>query len=184
MKKHPLLNYLTKKKLIQQLIADVESHDVSTSFLLTETSSAFKHVLISLLRGQLQDKFICFTSTPEKASELYFDLSSMIDEDKLHLLALPEHHLHLLHEDIDPEVLRTVDTLLAFNKSESGILILPVHLLALQYPGPKTLEEHSISIQRGKSVPFKQFTNSLMFQGFERKDYVSQQGEISIRGRT
>lgn len=182
MKKHPLLNYLTKKKTIQQLIADVESHDIAHSFLLTETSSAFKHVLISLLRGQLQDKFICFTSTPEKASELYFDLSAMIDEDKLHLLALPEHHLHLLHEDIDPEVLRTVDTLLAFNKSESGILILPIHLLELQYPAPKTLEEHSISIQRGKSVPFKQFTNSLMFQGFERKDYVSQQGEISIRG--
>lgn len=182
MKKHPLLQHLSKKNTIQQLIADAKGIENRTPLYISDTSSAYKHVLMSLLRGQIQDKIIYLTSSAEKASEVYFDLSSMLDEEILHLLALPEHHLHLLHEDIDPEVLRTVDTLLAFNKSEKGILILPMHLLELQYPAPKALEQHSISIKRGAMIPFKQFTNSLMFQGFERKDYVSQQGEISIRG--
>lgn len=182
MKKHPLLQHLLKKQAVQQFIKEIAGIQNNTPIHVSDTSSAFKHVLISLLREKIEGKFVCITSSPEKASEMFFDMSSFMPEDQLHLLALPDHHIHLLHEDIDPEILKTVDTLLAFNKNDNGILILPQTLLNLQYPEPKTLEKHSISIARGATIPFKQFTNSLMFQGFERKDYVSQQGEISIRG--
>jgi hypothetical protein len=81
MKKHPLLQHLSKKKYIQQLISDVGEIDIDTPLYISDTSSAFKHVILSLLRGQIHEKIICLTSSAEKASEVYFDLSSMIDEE-------------------------------------------------------------------------------------------------------
>jgi len=182
MKKHPVLSYLVKHKQIKELIDLFSKHDFSKQFILEDTTSSLKSALTTLLWEQSSSSFVIITSHAEQASELYFDLSSMIDEQSLYLLALPEHHIHLLHEDIDPEILKTVDTLLGFTRNPKGILILPKDLLNLSFPPPSSLKQNSISIQRGQSVPFKNFTNSLMLHGFERKDYVSQQGEISIRG--
>lgn len=182
MKKHPLLTFLKKNKEVKQLFSLIDKHDFAQPFVFDQTGGSLQHALHALLWEHVESPLIVFTSTPEHAAEMYFDLSSMIDSEYLHLLALPEHHIHLLHEDIDPDTLRTVDTLLGFSRSSKGLLILPINLLALSFPPPSSLQQHSISIQRGNTIPFKSFTNSLMLHGFERKDYVSQQGEISIRG--
>ncbi|MGA1415397.1 MAG: hypothetical protein ACO323_10205, partial [Candidatus Kapaibacteriota bacterium] len=112
MKKHPVLSYLVKHKQIKELIDLFSKHDFSKQFILEDTTSSLKSALTTLLWEQSSSSFVIITSHAEQASELYFDLSSMIDEQSLYLLALPEHHIHLLHEDIDPEILKTVDTLL------------------------------------------------------------------------
>ena len=171
-----------KKPQIKEFLERFEKHDFLHPFYIEETSSAFKSVLISLIREKETTPIVIIASDADRASELYFDLSSLVPSDTLHLLAIPEHHIHLLHEDIDPEILKTVDTLLSFNKTDQGILILHPQLLSLQFPEPSSILEHAISLKKGGSISFKSFTNSLMLQGFERKDYVSQQGEIAIRG--
>lgn len=182
MKKHPLLTFLSKNKEIKSLFSSIRTYDFTKPYVLNHTSGSLQHALHALLWDYGTSPLIVITSTPEQAAQIFFDLSSMIGDEYLYLLALPEHHIHLLHEDIDPDTLRTVDTLLGFSRSSKGILITPIDLLSLSYPPPTSLKQHSISIQREKTIPFKNFTNSLMLHGFERKDYVSQQGEISIRG--
>jgi transcription-repair coupling factor (superfamily II helicase) len=179
MKKHPLLTFLSKNKEIKSLFSSIRTYDFTKPYVLNHTSGSLQHALHALLWDYGTSPLIVITSTPEQAAQIFFDLSSMIGDEYLYLLALPEHHIHLLHEDIDPDTLRTVDTLLGFSRSSKGILITPIDLLSLSYPPPTSLKQHSISIQRGKTIPFKNFTNSLMLHGFERKDYVSQQGEIN-----
>ena len=182
MKTHPVIATLQKHKKIKDILALIEKHDFTSPFTLQDTTPSLKNILTALLWFHGDNPMIIITSDSEQASETYFDLSSMIDDEYLHLLALPEHQLHLLHEDIDPNILKTVDTILGFTRLSKGILIVPKELLKLTYPPPSSLEKNSISIKRGDNLPFKNFTNSLMLHGFERKDYVSQQGEISIRG--
>lgn len=182
MKTHPVIATLQKHKKIKDILALIEKHDFTSPFTLQDTTPSLKNILTALLWFHGDNPMIIITSDSEQASETYFDLSSMIDDEYLHLLALPEHQLHLLHEDIDPNILKTVDTILGFTRLSKGILIVPKELLKLTYPPPSSLEKNSISIKRGDNLPFRNITNSLMLQGFERKDYVSQQGEISIRG--
>ncbi|MGB9851880.1 MAG: transcription-repair coupling factor [Candidatus Kapaibacteriota bacterium] len=78
--------------------------------------------------------------------------------------------------------LNIYEKLLQFSKSIESILIVTPEILDFSVPKPKAFFEERLEIAVGMSFPYETFIGNLVLKGFERKDFIEEQGDIAVRG--
>lgn len=118
---------------------------------------------------------------PEVVSAWYHDLASMIPHSSI--AAFPEtskaksainHH----HD----EMARIVDVVSTIEKSPLAVVIATPASFHVPLPKSDSVQHNSLRIARGETRSFEDLTTHLLLNGFERRDFVAQPGDIAIRG--
>jgi transcription-repair coupling factor (superfamily II helicase) len=118
---------------------------------------------------------------PVVVSAWYHDLASMVPHTSI--AAFPEasktrtaisHH----HEDMA----RIVDVVSTIEKSPLAIIIATPASFSVPLPKPESVVHNSMKLKRGDTQGFDELTTHLLLNGFERRDFVAQPGDIAVRG--
>lgn len=66
--------------------------------------------------------------------------------------------------------------------AEPLVIVATAESLLFPVPAPKHVIEHSITLERGKQYGFETLIDSLLLNGFNRKDFVETTGDVAVRG--
>ncbi|MFN5866976.1 MAG: transcription-repair coupling factor [Candidatus Kapaibacterium sp.] len=149
-------------------------------------------VLTKTLRGSLKSlvtasahmhakRRMMIVCAPEVVSAWYHDLATIIPHTAV--AAFPEisktrsainHH----HEDMA----RIVDVVTTIEKSAVSVVIATPASFLIPLPRREAVVINTLQLRRGDTRGFEDLTTHLLLNGFERRDFVAQPGDIAIRG--
>ncbi|HRP02348.1 MAG TPA: transcription-repair coupling factor [Candidatus Kapabacteria bacterium] len=145
-------------------------------------SGASKSFLIKKI-NELYNKNIFIITPDNDVSDEYFnDLCSIVGEEFVSIVKEPKYTFKSKVEDNQESLDWLIEGLTRNQNKEKSFIIVSQNLIDYQLPNPSTVNSSRVHIKKGNSYSFDNFIKTIMLNGFERKDYVSYQGEISIRG--
>ena len=103
-----------------------------------------------------------------------------INEDFLSILS--EERRKYSDIAISNDVSSLIDGLSKAQNKQQSFLIATYDTLAMKMPKPVTIQENKMTIKRGDEVNFSDFTKSFLLNGFQKEFFVSEPGDIAIRG--
>ena len=117
-----------------------------------------------------------------QAQQLYDDLTGFISEEEVHLYPVNE----LIASEIaiaSPELRsQRIESLMAWSKNKSGILIAPVAALKRILPPPDYWEKYQLPFKLGEGIDVEAYLSSLVDMGYNHASMVTSPGEFSRRG--
>ncbi|MBM2813492.1 MAG: transcription-repair coupling factor [Ignavibacteria bacterium] len=196
--KHFVANFInmTQKK-IKNNLADI-SLRISESRVLDKLQQQFeqgkKSVSIKHLHGasaaaltaalwQLNKKqFFLICSNNSSAEDWYHDLKLFLDDADIVFLTNQNKSMrfHTIPEQMESSNL--LDGISAIQCNETSIIITTPAIFDVNFPKPDSVLDSKISIRKGQAIDFTDFVTNLCLDGFERKDYVTSSGDLSVRG--
>lgn len=141
-----------------------------------------KSILIYLLRKQIENRrFVILVPNEDVLNKYATDLQSFFDISNIFPITTFSYSQfrQIPNERLE---LNIYEKLIQFTQHKDGILILTPEVLDFPVPKPKTFVEERIELACGKSFNYENFISNLILKGFERKDFVEQQGDIAVRG--
>jgi transcription-repair coupling factor (superfamily II helicase) len=169
---------LAYTKLIEAGEVLKKSRDLSVKFLPASLPSIF----ISLLSEQIKSPLLIFCDDAKSAKSLYSDLAQQFDENKLSLLVEPQKSVKSVLDDHEGLLGWLVEGLSVLLKYDNSIAIATPDILSIKVPTSDSLVKSYISIKKGETLNFQDFTTKLQLEGFEKSDYVEKEGQIAVRG--
>ena len=140
-------------------------------------------VLADLLETQ-GGPLIALLAESESADYLRSDLEQLLGSDDRVLFLPPTGQ-----EPYDPEKLtdtlplvQRADALGRLRAGFTGILVTSVEAISELVPLPETVSDETLAVHVGDEVPPETLTERLTGQGFELVEFVSEPGEIALRG--
>ncbi len=127
-------------------------------------------------------KILIIAENREQAKEWIVDLENLLGSERLALFAEPERNFHYSAEQLDNRVVSIVDALAVVERYPDAIAAASPEAFGFQLPAPKSVVEHVVALKRGMKLPFQEFIRNLMLQGFDRKDFVENHGDLAVRG--
>lgn len=118
----------------------------------------------------------------EEAENWLHDIKIFTYNREIALLVEPKHNVRLKVEHLEEPVLWLIDGLSVIQKSDSFIAITTPDIFEKRIPPPADINLNRINLCKGQEEDYINFINSLMENGYDRKDFVAVQGDISIRG--
>ncbi|MCX7737009.1 MAG: transcription-repair coupling factor [Candidatus Kapabacteria bacterium] len=195
---------LSDKLRFEKIVKDLElkfydftNLKVSTlnSFKIKGLSGSLKSFLLSHFWKETKYNFIIITDSVEEADNRYYDLVSLIDDDYLIRLfekkfdVFSNPHLPLNETLILDSVFKINNIRISDkpNKDEklrkqNYIAVALPNILNAKFPNLDVLKDYHKVLRKGDEVNQEEFTSDLALNGFERVEFVSQQGEFSVRG--
>lgn len=174
---------------------------VALAHILTEKSPALTHIqgvqasALSVIFASLAERthpvprpFLFIMDDEEEAGYLYHDLHQMLgDKRALFYPSAYRRAVKYAQRDTANEILRTevLNRLTSWESgTEDGPLFIVSHPSALsERVAPKqSMEERTLKIRINESYDLTELSKRLLEIGFQRKDYVYEPGEFSIRG--
>ncbi|MCX7908825.1 MAG: transcription-repair coupling factor [Ignavibacteria bacterium] len=172
--------YLFEKAVNFSKIKEIVANGTDCGIRFLHGSS--KSFVIYLLRKNFPNKrFILLVPDEETLNKFALDLNSFFGLQNVLLLTsfsiskfrqIPNEKLEL----------SIYEKLYQYSNHNDSILILTPEILDFQVPKPKTFAEERIELALGMSFPYDSFIGNLILKGFERKDFVEEQGDIAVRG--
>ncbi|MBP1970358.1 transcription-repair coupling factor (superfamily II helicase) [Virgibacillus natechei] len=173
-------NYLKSKEDIQSILQGVSSG--MQEQLVAGLSGSARSLLVSLISESTTKPILLVTHQLVQAQQLYDDLSEFVGEGYVHLYPVNE----LIASEIaiaSPELRsQRIDSLTAWSKKKSGILIAPVAALKRILPPPDYWSTYQLQFALGEEIQIDDYLSSLVDMGYERQDMVTTPGEFSRRG--
>ena len=140
-------------------------------------------VLADLLETQ-GGPLVALLAESESADYLRSDLEQLLGSDDRVLFLPPTGQ-----EPYDPEQLtdtlplvQRADALGRLRAGFTGILVTSVEAISELVPLPETVSDETLAVHVGDEVPPETLTERLTGQGFELVEFVSEPGEIALRG--
>lgn len=179
-----LQNVYNKSNIYKEIEHKIFDLSIGNAISIKNLAGSLKSLTLSLLLKNTKDssRFIIVTSSKEEAKEWYYDLLSLIGNEQIVLLSEAEKHIRIQNEQLDENTLNNIDALASIQHRKQCIIITTPQIYTHKVPKPHQLQQYRIAMKRGNTYSFTEFTNGLMLQGFERKELVENQGDISIRG--
>ncbi len=75
-----------------------------------------------------------------------------------------------------------LDSLSKISKDKNNIILAHCDVFEMKFPAKEKIERNKTSLKVGDIFDYEGFRRDLIFNGFEKCDYVSRQGQISTRG--
>lgn len=183
-KKKPALSrvfgeYFAKLRFVREIIEKYNnsSENINIKFL----SGSSKSITLGVLKSKLNIPLLIITRDAKSAEEFYHDLRIMLEDEYVSLLSPPKKK-SLQLDLIDENLGWMIEGLSKSLNTGSTVTVITPDVLDISIPKPSELEKHNLKIRRGDTMNFLDFTRRLGLNGFERADYVSQPGEMSVRG--
>lgn len=153
----------------------------SSTYTIKQLHGSLKSLLISSLYTNEKKPVLIIASDKQKADDYYHDLTSLHEQIPISYLVNPHHSRNAIISDDDLSYW-LIDGLITLLKSDLPIIITTEEIFNLKMPSPDGVSSDIIKISTNQDIGFDSFTTGLMLNGFDRKDFVAQQGDIAIRG--
>jgi transcription-repair coupling factor (superfamily II helicase) len=151
--------------------------DCSIRFL----NGSSRALLISLIRKYFQTRRIVIVCPDsESLSKWNLDLLFFFDEDNV-LTLTGEQSTRLLQKFRQRNEIVTYETLVAFGNDSNSVLVVTPEIFNISLPSSQTFEERK-TLKVSETVPYEDFIKEMLLKGFERKDFVEEQGDLAVRG--
>ncbi|WP_188456143.1 transcription-repair coupling factor [Virgibacillus oceani] len=173
-------NYLQSKEDIQSIISGISSG--MKEQLVAGLAGSARSLLVSIINESTNNQVLLVTHQLVQAQQLYDDLAELVGEQDIHLYPVNE----LIASEIaiaSPELKsQRIESLTAWSRRKSGILIAPVAALKRILPPPSYFQKYQLKFSYGEEIDIKAYLTSLVDMGYERATMVNTPGEFSQRG--
>ncbi len=149
--------------------------------ILKNAHCSLKSLIISSFIHLENAPLLVLCETNSEAEDFEHDFSSLVDADDIVLFTKPirKSNIHFNDDDIS---FWLIDSLLAIKEKISPIIIATGDILNSDVPLPDSLNTNMQLLEVGTEINLDDLSTELLLNGFERQDFVSTQGELSIRG--
>lgn len=141
-----------------------------------------KSFFIAKLVKEKFNKTIIITKENDIAENYYHDLINFFESNNISLIKEPKYTFKSKIKKTDNILEWIIDGILKVLEKNYSIIIIPQAILNYKLPHKNNILNSKETITQNQNLNYEEFTKNLMLNGFERKEYVSYQGEISIRG--
>ncbi len=174
------LNVFTKTRFIKDLMGELDGgeKDVSVSTLHGSSVS----LTAAALYAARKDNYVFIAENAKKAEEILNDIEFFISKKNLALLTKAPKNIDLEIENIDKDLVGVIDGIAKFKESERSVAVASPDIFSVALPYAGELEESKLKIKVGEKINFEEFIKNLALNGFDRKEFVSVQGDIAVRG--
>lgn len=174
-----LLSRLEKTRYLRE----IEHHFAKTPHISVKTlSGSLRTLTIAALWKRNPQRIFILTESKDEAQEWMYDLNALIGEHNTALFAEPDKRVHFSAEQLDEKIVAIIDSLAMVENNNQCIAVASPECLTFGVPKPNEVQTNRLHLQRGEKLVFNQFTTTLSLHGFDRKDFVENQGDMAVRG--
>ncbi|MGA3245213.1 MAG: transcription-repair coupling factor [Bacteroidota bacterium] len=141
--------------------------------------SLMSFVAASLFEAR-QTQIVLVTADKDRAEQLRDDCTLLLGEHSVRLYAHGPSHKAAVLDMTAP--IAQVETLKALSVGETIVVITSAEAITGLVPSPQDFKQRSLEITAGKEHAFEDLISQLTALGFERKDFVEEYGDYSVRG--
>lgn len=164
-----------------------------TSLKIRGLSGSLKSIFLADLWNYTNLNFIVITDNLEEADNRFYDLITLMDENNLVKFfekkwdPVSDQNVKLNHSLIFNNILKLTNSQNNDKNGNAGkktnyLAIAQPNIFEAKFPSFETIKAYHKSIRKGDELDQETFIKELALNGFERVEFVSQQGEFSIRG--
>ena len=127
-----------------------------------------------------QTQVVLVTADKDRAEQLRDDCALILGEHSVRLYAHGPSHKAAVLDMTAP--IAQVEALKALSSNETIVVVTSAEAITGLIPPPKEFKQRSLEISAGREHPFEDLISQLIALGFERKDFVEEYGDFSVRG--
>ncbi|MCX6133112.1 MAG: transcription-repair coupling factor [Ignavibacteriales bacterium] len=127
-----------------------------------------------------QTQVVLLTADKDRAEQLRDDCALLLGEHSVRLYAHGPSHKAAALDMTAP--IAQVEALKALAAKETIVVVTSAEAITGLVPPPNEFKQRSFEITAGKDHPFEDLISQLIALGFERKDFVEEYGDFSVRG--
>ncbi len=168
------------KKIIQPL-SNLLLQNKKHNFNIKNIHGSLKSLIISGLYEGSDKNILVLCENNSTAEDFYHDFHGILSGTDIILLSEPvrKSKINLSEDDVS---FWMIDSLAAISSCEKPLIIATADILNLNLPLPESINKNKIVLRKGSEINLENLTTELLLNGFERKDFVSSQGELALRG--
>lgn len=144
-------------------------------------TGAYKSLLIKDFFKHSDNNILLVVEDYQAAENWFTDLNALIGSEYTVFLQPPLKTVKNYLDKSDEYLGWLIDGLNRCLNNKSIAICTP-DIFYLEIPKKSVLQKGKVKIEVGNKLEFEPFVHSLLLKGFDRKDYVENQGEMSIRG--
>ncbi len=142
--------------------------------------SSAKSVFLATICSKCKWKYVVLCDNNLDAESWYDDLIQLIDEKYISIIK--ESKQKTIEKELNINLSYIIEGLNRFAENNSGIIILNKEIFTQKLPKINEIYDKKITLKKGLKIDYIPFTQNLLLNGFQKEPFVSQQGEVSIRG--
>jgi transcription-repair coupling factor (superfamily II helicase) len=172
------IRYFVKNEIVDKFN---NSKQKSHELLLKNIHGSLKSLIISSFKYSKNAPVLVLCETNNEAEDYAHDFNALHHQDNVVIFTKPlrKSNIHFNDDDIS---FWLIGSLIAIKDKSSPIIIATADILNSDVPLPDSLNTNMQSLEVGTEINLEELSTDLLLNGFERQDFVSSQGELSIRG--
>lgn len=174
-----IINLFSSLKIIKE--SQLFFNDKKFDFSIRNLSGSLKSVYVASLFNSLDKHFVILCEDNNSADIWYDDLLQIVAEENISILK--EHKTKTLDAELNINLANFVDGLNKILENKSNITIVTKDILTKKLPEKKQILSNKRKVRVGDKINYNVFTQNLLLNGFQREIFVSQPGEIALRGQ-
>lgn len=176
---HKILDYFGNDKTIGRIAGLLGTNgSVSIKFLNGSLNSIYMAAL-SKIAG---NKMLLVTPTREEAEDWCHDLELLLGKQQVTLLLEPRKGVQSSADNEDDTVASMMDGLANLRSGKTSVAVATPNILNIKVPDTEFIEKFSMKIETGQQLGYDDLIRNLALQGFNRSEFVTNQGEMAVRG--
>lgn len=174
-----IINLFSNFRIFQQTQNILENNKFN--FSIKNLNASLKSIYVSSIFNQQNRHFIILCEDNKSAENWYDDLLQIVNED--HISILKEHKKRTLEAELSVNLSHLVDGLNKILEQYSTITIITKDILYKKVPDKWQILDNKTYLKVGREINYNEFIHHLLLRGFQREIFVSQPGEIALRGQ-
>ncbi len=146
-------------------------------------NGSLRALLVAALWRQRGGQAMIVCGERSRAENWYTDLSLLLGPDQLGLYVEAKKNIAFELEQLDTRFIGlTAGINLLSRQRKHALLVADAEALGFAVPSPDDVRGNLIKITRGDQLAYDEFIGILTMNGFDRKDFVENIGDIAVRG--
>ncbi|MBS1537477.1 MAG: transcription-repair coupling factor [Bacteroidetes bacterium] len=166
-----------------RFLKEIEQQFTKQSYVSIKTlSGSLRALTVCALWKKSPKRIFILTESKEECQEWIYDLNALVGENNTALFVEPDKRVNFTAEQLDEKIVAIIDSLALVENNNQCIAIGSPECLSFRVPKPNEVHTNRIHLQRNEQLAFNEFITTLSLHGFDRKDFVENQGDMAVRG--
>jgi len=164
----------------QRLARELEAPGAAQPLFVRGISGSLMAFLATFVYEQRPRQVLLAVPDNDRAERLRDDCALLAREDQVRLYAYSASHRAALL-DLTASIAQ-MEALRSLSNADAVMVVASAEALASRVPSPQDFRARILELSAGKEYPFEALLASLAELGLERKDFVEEYGDFSVRG--